>query len=49
MPNLLDIPKGCPFNPRCEYCFEKCIKKLPELIEIEKNHFVRCWLFGEKN
>ncbi len=48
VPNLLDTPKGCPFNPRCEYCFEKCTKKLPELIEIEKNHLVRCWLFGDK-
>jgi len=48
VPNLLDTPGGCPFHPRCEYCFEKCTKKLPELIEIEKNHLVRCWLFGDK-
>lgn len=48
VPNLLDIPQGCPFNPRCKYCFEKCTKNLPELIEIEKNHLVRCWLFGDK-
>jgi peptide/nickel transport system ATP-binding protein/oligopeptide transport system ATP-binding protein len=47
VPNLLDIPKGCPFNPRCEYCFEKCTKKIPELIEIEKKHLVRCWLYGD--
>jgi peptide/nickel transport system ATP-binding protein/oligopeptide transport system ATP-binding protein len=48
VPNLLDTPRGCPFHPRCKYCFEKCTKKLPELIEIENNHFVRCWLFGDK-
>ena len=48
VPNLLEIPKGCPFHPRCEYCFKKCIKEIPDLIKIDKNHFVRCWLFGEK-
>ncbi len=48
VPNLLNTPKGCPFHPRCEYCFDKCKIKLPELIDIEKNHLVRCWLFGDK-
>jgi len=48
VPNLLDVQHGCPFHPRCEYCFKKCTNKLPELIEIEKNHLVRCWLFGDK-
>jgi peptide/nickel transport system ATP-binding protein/oligopeptide transport system ATP-binding protein len=49
VPNLLEVPNGCPFNPRCKYCFDKCIKKLPDLFKIDKNHFVRCWLFGDKN
>ncbi len=46
VPNLLQIPPGCPFHPRCKYCFEKCKKHLPELIKIEKNHEVRCHLYG---
>ena len=46
VPNLLQIPSGCPFHPRCKYCFDKCKKHLPKLIKIEKNHEVRCHLYG---
>ncbi|MEG1965456.1 MAG: ATP-binding cassette domain-containing protein [Oscillospiraceae bacterium] len=35
---------GCRFAPRCNYCTENCTKNEPELIEIEPNHFVSCWL-----
>jgi peptide/nickel transport system ATP-binding protein/oligopeptide transport system ATP-binding protein len=49
VPNLLDLPTGCPFHPRCDLCFDKCKKELPELLEIKKNHLVRCHLYGEKN
>ena len=44
VPNLLHLPPGCPFNSRCDYAFEKCFKELPELIEIEKNHLIKCHL-----
>lgn len=43
VPNLFEIPTGCPFHPRCDYCFERCKKEIPNLMEIEKNHLVRCW------
>jgi peptide/nickel transport system ATP-binding protein/oligopeptide transport system ATP-binding protein len=46
VPNLLDIPTGCPFHPRCKYCFDPCTKILPELKAIENNHHVRCHLYG---
>lgn len=46
VPNLLDLPTGCPFHPRCEFCFEPCVKKLPPLAQINKNHLVRCFLVG---
>ncbi len=46
VPNLLDLPTGCPFHPRCDFCFELCTKKMPELISVGKNHIVRCHLFG---
>ena len=46
VPNLLDLPSGCPFHPRCEFCFEPCPKKLPELLQVGPNHWVRCYLFG---
>jgi len=46
VPNLLNMPPGCPFHPRCDFCSEMCTKELPELIEAEKNHLVRCHLVG---
>ena len=46
VPNLLELPSGCPFHPRCDYCFEPCTKKMPELINVGKNHLVRCYLVG---
>ena len=46
VPNLLNMPPGCPFHPRCDFCSEVCTKELPKLIETEKNHLVRCHLVG---
>jgi len=46
VPNLLDMPTGCPFHPRCDFRSEICTKELPKLIEVEKNHLVRCHLVG---
>jgi len=48
VPNLLHLPAGCPFAPRCEYAFERCFKEVPELIEVEPRHFVKCHLVEEK-
>ncbi|MDD4363762.1 MAG: ABC transporter ATP-binding protein [Atribacterota bacterium] len=48
VPNLLHLPPGCPFAPRCEYAYEKCLKEMPELIEVEPNHLVKCHLIAEK-
>jgi len=44
VPNLYDLPSGCPFHPRCNYCFKKCTEEIPELIEAEDQHFVKCHL-----
>lgn len=30
VPNPLDLPDGCKFHPRCDYCQEKCTKIEPE-------------------
>jgi len=47
VPNLFQIPSGCPFHPRCNYRFKKCKNTLPELKEIEPGHCVRCWYVEE--
>ena len=43
----MKFPKGCKFNPRCEFAEEICRRKEPELKQIEENHSVRCH-FWEK-
>ena len=47
-PDMLSPPKGCRFWPRCSYAMEICRIKEPELIDLEKSHFVRCFLYGQE-
>ncbi|MBQ9152781.1 MAG: ABC transporter ATP-binding protein [Solobacterium sp.] len=42
VPDLSDLPKGCSFGPRCPFYSEKCNEKVPDLVEVAPNHFVRC-------
>ena len=48
VPSAKDYPKGCRFAPRCEKACAKCFEQMPELIEVKKNHFVRCLKCKEK-
>ncbi|MEM2214846.1 MAG: ABC transporter ATP-binding protein [Candidatus Nezhaarchaeales archaeon] len=44
-PDLVSPPSGCRFHPRCPYSDGmKCVKEEPEMIEVEDDHFVKCWL-----
>ena len=43
VPNLIKPPTGCRFHPRCPYACDICRKEEPELREVSKNHFVRCY------
>jgi len=43
IPNLIEVPSGCRFHPRCEFAKQGvCTAELPELMEIEKDHYVAC-------
>ena len=42
VPNLIEVPAGCRFHPRCLYAKDSCKDSHPELIELEKDHFTRC-------
>lgn len=44
VPSLVNPPKGCRFNDRCDYALEKCVHEEPQLVEVEKDHFVACHL-----
>ncbi len=41
-PNLINLPEGCSFNPRCEWARKKCLKLAPKLVEIFPEHLVAC-------
>jgi peptide/nickel transport system ATP-binding protein len=43
VPHPLNLPPGCHFAPRCAYCQDKCNQQLPELLEVEPNHYIRCY------
>ena len=43
-PSLINLPKGCRFNPRCPWAFDRCKVEEPQLIEIEPGHWVSCFL-----
>ena len=42
VPNLLHLPEGCSFSPRCARCNAECSAAMPELVEIAPEHLVRC-------
>ncbi|ASI98946.1 ABC transporter ATP-binding protein [Thermococcus celer] len=47
-PSPINPPKGCRFHPRCPYAKKGlCDEKEPPLIEVEKDHYVACWLYGK--
>ncbi len=42
--DLLNMPKGCPFAPRCENAMKICIKQRAERKKINDYHFSACWM-----
>lgn len=42
--DLLNMPSGCAFAPRCENALKICLKERPERMEINDNHMASCWL-----
>lgn len=47
-PSMLSPPEGCRFWPRCPDGEKACRTKMPPLVDIGNNHFVRCFQQGEK-
>lgn len=49
VPNLISLPQGCRFCPRCnariEQDLEICLRETPMLIETNNDHLCRCWLY----
>lgn len=48
VPNLLNLPSGCVFHPRCSYAQEVCRKEVPQLSPIGQNSQKSACFFAEK-
>ncbi|MBC7093934.1 ABC transporter ATP-binding protein [Candidatus Bipolaricaulota bacterium] len=46
VPDPLDAPPGCPFNPRCPHVMEICSREMPPLKEVAEEHEAACWLYA---
>ena len=42
--DLLNMPKGCPFAPRCDNAMKICLRERCERMEINKEHMAACWM-----
>ena len=42
--DLLNMPAGCPFAPRCDAAMKVCIRQRPERMVINDVHFASCWM-----
>ncbi len=47
VPNLLNVPPGCGFEPRCSKAVDRCRKRAPVLQEVAPDHWVACWSYQE--
>src|SRR4051812_28827053 len=45
-PSLIQLPPGCPFEPRCPYAFDRCRTETPPLRQVfdDSAHRSACWL-----
>jgi oligopeptide transport system ATP-binding protein len=43
-PDLVNLPPGCPFAPRCPYVVEKCRGHNPPLEPVGEDHYAACWV-----
>jgi oligopeptide/dipeptide ABC transporter ATP-binding protein len=47
IPAPTNLPQGCSFHPRCDYCQPRCVAALPPLDAVNAQHRVRCVRWDE--
>lgn len=46
--NLLNMPKGCAFCPRCDAAMKICLSQVPEELQVGEKHRASCWMNVKK-
>ena len=46
--DLLNMPAGCPFAPRCDAAMKICLSQRCERMEINEEHAAACWMNVKK-
>jgi len=42
-PDMVRLPTGCKFHPRCPFAIERCVAEEPELLPV-RSQLARCWV-----
>ncbi|MFP6579007.1 MAG: ABC transporter ATP-binding protein, partial [Myxococcota bacterium] len=45
VPDLVNLPPGCRFAPRCPDVMDRCLRDDPELVTLSGEHQVACYLY----
>jgi oligopeptide/dipeptide ABC transporter ATP-binding protein len=43
-PDLIGLPPGCSFRPRCKYAIDRCATEVPPLRQVSEGHTAACWV-----
>ncbi len=43
-PNLIELPSGCSFHPRCAFRVDKCSHDVPALLRVGESQQAACWV-----
>jgi peptide/nickel transport system ATP-binding protein/oligopeptide transport system ATP-binding protein len=47
VPDLVSLPSGCRFTPRCPEVMERCREAIPPAYQIDAQRLVRCFLYTD--
>ncbi len=47
--DLLNMPAGCPFAPRCDAAMKVCLRERAQTMVINDDHWACCWMNVKKN
>ena len=47
--DLLQMPSGCPFAPRCDVAMKICLRRRSGRLVINDKHYAACWMNAKKS